>query len=159
DDEAARRLADDIEHGLVDLPPLSGKIPEAPPEEKKPEPPPPPEPIQRPGQVVDIAKPREEKAPDKAKYAAEYDSNVEKQTKSRYGKPGAAPGKKAPEQQEQVKVVAPPPQPPGPLAMRTPGEEKRSPGTHAGKGLMPEAGEHAPNAPKEKSPDGVLPEN
>src|SRR5262245_390657 len=38
-----------------------------------------------PGQVVDLAKPREEKRPDKADFAAEHDSSVEKQTK-KYGK-------------------------------------------------------------------------
>jgi TonB family protein len=38
-----------------------------------------------PGQVVDLAKPREEKRPENAKFAAEYDSSVEKETK-KYGK-------------------------------------------------------------------------
>lgn len=40
---------------------------------------------QAPGQVVDIAKPREEKRPDNARFAAEHDSSVEKETK-KYGR-------------------------------------------------------------------------
>src|SRR5262249_30560797 len=61
DDEAARRLADDIENGLVNLPPLSAKAePVPPPPEEKP---PVPDPTRPPGQVVDIPKPAVEKAP------------------------------------------------------------------------------------------------
>jgi TonB family protein len=155
DDEAARRLADDIENGLVDLPPLSSKPAEPappPPEQKPPE----EEPLRAPGQVVDIQKPAVEKAPNKSRFVAEHDSSVEKETKSRYGDPTKAPGRKAPEQQAQTPTPQQPP--PGPLAMRTPGEERRAPGTHAGKGVMPEQGEHSPDSPAEKSPDGVLPE-
>ena len=40
---------------------------------------------QAPGQVVDLAKPTEEKRPDQAKFAAEYDSSVEKETR-KYGR-------------------------------------------------------------------------
>src|SRR5437867_3376672 len=65
DDEAARRLSDDIDNGLVNLPPLSAKAePPPPPEEKAPAE---PEPTKAPGQVVDIPKPVVEKAPDHAK--------------------------------------------------------------------------------------------
>lgn len=38
-----------------------------------------------PGQVVDLARPREEKRPDNARFAAEYDSSVEHETR-KYGK-------------------------------------------------------------------------
>ncbi len=38
-----------------------------------------------PGQVVDLAKPREERRPDHARFAAEYDSTVERETR-KYGK-------------------------------------------------------------------------
>src|SRR5205814_7527800 len=41
--------------------------------------------VQPPGQVVDLAKPREEKRPDQAKYAAEHDSSVDKETR-KYGR-------------------------------------------------------------------------
>ena len=40
--------------------------------------------VTAPGQVVDLAKPEEEKRPDKARFAAEYDVTVQKETK-KYG--------------------------------------------------------------------------
>src|SRR6185436_13022114 len=41
--------------------------------------------VDAPGQVVDLAKPREEKRPDQAKFASEYDSSVQKETR-KYGR-------------------------------------------------------------------------
>src|SRR5436190_303785 len=37
--------------------------------------------VQPPGQVVDLARPRDEKRPDQARFAAEHDSSVEKETR------------------------------------------------------------------------------
>jgi hypothetical protein len=85
-----------------------------------------------PGQVVDLPRPREERRPDDARFAAEYDSWVEKETK-RYGKfdpsaqqrhTGAADAAKrnSPELTPNPSEV---PASPGPLAMRSPAEEKR----------------------------------
>ncbi|RJO66725.1 MAG: energy transducer TonB [Myxococcales bacterium] len=53
--------------------------PEKKPEEKKPE----PEPPKPEGQIVDIAMPEKEEAPDQAEFVSQYDSKVEKQTKAR----------------------------------------------------------------------------
>src|SRR5262245_57676646 len=86
-----------------------------------------------PGQVVDLAKPREEKRPDDARFAAEHDSSVEKETR-KYGKfdDKARQGDKSGEA-EVSRAATPPSQPapargamaPGALAMRPPGEKGR----------------------------------
>jgi TonB family protein len=100
-----------------------------------------------PGQVVELPKPREEKRPDNAKFAAEHDSSVEKE-KKKYGKfdERARQGDKSGEDEQNMKAAppAPPtqaaaPTPPSPnksqskpapqlLAMRTPGAPGRPPG-------------------------------
>lgn len=99
-----------------------------------------------PGQVVDLARPRDERRPDEARFAAEYDSWVEKETK-RYGKfdPNSQQrhtGEVEPNKRNAPALTPNPsefPASPGPLAMRTPSEEKRSQ-------PRPRAGDPAPNA-------------
>jgi TonB family protein len=88
---------------------------------------------QAPGQVIDLPKPHEEKRPDKARFAAEYDNSVTKETK-KYGKfddkarQAALNG--AAEQPRPAVPPSPPspknaPRTPGALAMRTPGPRGR----------------------------------
>ena len=86
-----------------------------------------------PGQVVDLARPRDERRPDEARFAAEYDSWVEKETK-RYGKfdPNSQQrhtGEVEPSKRNAPALTPNPsefPASPGPLAMRMPSEERRS---------------------------------
>jgi hypothetical protein len=88
--------------------------------------------VKSPGQVVDLPRPREERRPDEAHFAAEYDSWVEKETK-RYGKfdPSAQQRHTGPIEPGKRNTPALTPNPsdippsPGPLAMRNPAEEKR----------------------------------
>jgi hypothetical protein len=99
--------------------------------------------IKAPGQVVDLPRPRDERRPDEARFAAEYDSWVEKETK-RFGKfdPNAQQrrtGEVEPSNKNTPTLTPNPseiPASPGPLAMRMPAEEKRS--------QRPRAGETAP---------------
>jgi TonB family protein len=88
---------------------------------------------QAPGQVVEIARPREERHPDKARFAAEYDSSVEKETK-KFGKfEDKARQANQPGTAQQTRPAVPPtppaprtpPKTPGALAMRTPGPRGR----------------------------------
>jgi TonB family protein len=162
----------DLERELRDLPAIEApKLTEEqkPPEEaKKEEEPRPP----APGQVVDVPRPAEEKQPTKpTKYVSEYDTSVEKQTKARAnGQVGAAPGPKTPPvasappsppraPQPRVQEQNPREVPPGPLAMRSPTEDRRAPGAHAGKSEAPATPEElSPEGGEEKSPNGVLPE-
>jgi TonB family protein len=58
-------------------------VPPPQPQQPAPPPPPPPQARVRPMQVVETAKPTEEKAPDNARFLAEYDTNVKKQTVAR----------------------------------------------------------------------------
>jgi hypothetical protein len=91
-----------------------------------------------PGQVVDLPRPRDQRRPDEARFAAEYDSWVEKETK-RYGKfdPSSQQrrnGDVDPSKRNSPALVPDPsetPLSPGPLAMRMPFEEKRSPWSRA----------------------------
>ena len=71
DDDTARKLIADMER-------LEEKAKEE--QAKKEE-----ESTKAPGQVVDLARPREEKRPENARFAAEYDSAVEHQTR-KYGR-------------------------------------------------------------------------
>jgi hypothetical protein len=77
----------------IDPEPLLETLLPEPPKEKPPEikpqpnntpsPPPPPPPPQRPQQVVEVVKPKNEKAPDNARLVSEYDVSVDKQTVAR----------------------------------------------------------------------------
>jgi hypothetical protein len=99
-----------------------------------------------PGQVVDLPRPRDERRPDEARFAAEYDSWVEKETK-RYGKfdPNSQQrhiGEVEPNKRNAPALTPSPsefPASPGPLAMRMPSEEKRTQPTR------PRAGDLAPD--------------
>jgi TonB family protein len=108
------------------------------PEQPKQAPPPPPAPS-RPQQVVETAKPSEEKAPDNARFLAEYDTRVEHQTVARGAvkepmvakskpeelaakdNPKEASMKERPDRPRGVDSKAP--DVPGTLAMRTPGAQ------------------------------------
>jgi hypothetical protein len=120
--------------------------------------------IKAPGQVVDLPRPREERRPDEARFAAEYDSWVEKETKH-YGKfdPNSQQrhaGEVEPNKRNAPALTPNPsefPATPGPLAMRSPAEEKQSPLSrlHAG-----EAGQ-TPDQPgseeqMQRDPDGAF---
>jgi TonB family protein len=119
DDATARRIVADLEH----------QEEKAKQEQLKKE----EEAVKAPGQVVDLPRPRDERRPDEARFAAEYDSWVEKETK-RYGKfdPSAQQrrtGEVDPGKRNQPQLTPDPseiPASPGPLAMRTPAEDRRS---------------------------------
>jgi hypothetical protein len=86
-----------------------------------------------PGQVVDLPRPRDERRPDEARFAAEYDSWVEKETKH-YGKfdPNSRQHRDGDVEQSKRNSPRLTPEPsdtpalPGPLAMRVPSEEMRN---------------------------------
>src|SRR5262245_1918408 len=87
------------------------------------------------GQVVDTAKPAVEIRPDQAKFLAEHDQKVEKQTRGKIGdgQAGARVERRAAQPEPPPAPTPPPPAPgrrgvdhPGPLAMRTPAERRPS---------------------------------
>jgi len=104
--------------------------------------------IKSPGQVVDLPRPAEEKRPQNARFASEYDSSVQKETR-KYGqfdkssKQGAAEGN-ADQTRPAVPATPPSPRtaqtPPGALAMRAPPGQRGRPGPQA------QPGEAAPAA-------------
>ncbi|HVZ71449.1 MAG TPA: TonB family protein [Polyangia bacterium] len=112
-----------------------------------------------PGQVIDLPKPLEERRPDDARFAGEYDSTVAKET-HKLGKfdEHARQGTNVGETQD-VKHAAPPSPPDGRLAMRTPdlGRVMRAAGPPA-----PRAEAHAAGSsygvaePGEIAPDGSI---
>jgi TonB family protein len=122
-----------------------------------------------PGQVVDLAKPQEERRPENARFAAEHDVSVEKETKkngrfdqqARQASSGTAESTTAARPAAQAQPA--PPQAsapmPGALALRSPG----SPGTLGVPRLTLERmargapGDAEPTEPSPQSPDGVLP--
>lgn len=89
--------------------------------------------VKPPGQVVDLARPRDERRPDDARFAAEYDSWVEKETK-RYGKfdPSSQQrraGDADPNKRSSPALTPNPseiPASPGALAMRAPTADRRN---------------------------------
>lgn len=89
--------------------------------------------VKPPGQVVDLARPRDERRPEDARFAAEYDSWVEKETK-RYGKFDSSAQQRHAGDSDPNKTISPAltptpseiPPSPGPLAMRAPAEDRRS---------------------------------
>jgi hypothetical protein len=133
DDVTARKIIADLEH-------QEEKSKQE--QQKKEE-----EAVKAPGQVIDLPRPREERRPDEARFAAEYDSWVEKETK-RYGKfdPNSQQrhaGESDPNKRNTPALTPNPsefPASPGALAMRMPSEEKSSQPTR------PRAGEISPNA-------------
>ncbi|MEO6773169.1 MAG: energy transducer TonB [Kofleriaceae bacterium] len=125
-------------------PPKPLAVPPPQPQNQPPPPPAPPAPPKvHPMQVVETAKPSQEKAPDNARFLAEYDTNVEKQTVARgsakepiaaKSKPEALQAKVNPKeasvQAHTDRPAAPNPNKapdvPGSLAMRTPGPQQPS---------------------------------
>lgn len=89
--------------------------------------------VKPPGQVVDLPRPRDERRPDDARFAAEYDSWVEKETR-RYGKFDPSSQQRHAGDSEPSKTNSPAltpnpseiPASPGPLAMRAPAEDRRN---------------------------------
>jgi TonB family protein len=106
-----------------------------------------------PGQVVDQAKPREEKRPDKARFASEYDVTVEKESKKygRFDQKSRQGDQAGNAEVTQPAAPASKPTPPGLLAMRTPG--KRAPQARPEMPATP--GRNGSDAPED--PEGVLP--
>jgi TonB family protein len=102
--------------------------------------------VKAPGQVVDLAKPLEEKRPDKARFAAEHDSSVEKETKKygQFDKSSRQASAEGNAEQTRPAVPATPPSPkssptpPSALAMRAP------PGQRGRQGPPGQPGESAP---------------
>ena len=113
-----------------------------------------------PGQVVDLPKPAEEKRPDQAKFASEYDSSTEKETrkfgrfdqKSRQGDSAGSEDVSRPARAASAGTQAPP----GAMAMRTPGQPSRqaAPPSPAQPPMAQAPGETGPAAPFD--PEGVL---
>lgn len=99
--------------------------------------------VKAPGQVVDLPRPREERRPDDARFAAEYDSWVEHETK-RFGKfdPNSRQRHAGPTEPDKKNSPALTPNPseyppaPGPLAMRMPNEDRRGSSARARSGDM-----------------------
>jgi hypothetical protein len=150
DDDTARKI-------LADLERQEEKAKQA--EVKKEE-----ESVKSPGQVVDLPRPREERRPDDARFAAEYDSWVEKETK-RYGKfdpnsqqrreGDADPSKRsAPELTPNPSAI---PASPGPLAMRTPAEVRRDSLARARTGESPDDSDQPGSEEQmQTDPDGAF---
>ena len=114
-----------------------------------------------PGQVVDLARPREERRPDNARFAAEYDSAVERETR-KYGKFDPNELQKSRGEGDRNRVAMPeqpaspnPPGSAGALAMRTPSHRRPSPlSTPGDPDKAPgEAGEKFPG---ESDPEGLF---
>jgi TonB family protein len=156
DDETSRKI-------LAELEKQEEEAKEA--EKKKEE-----ESVKSPGQVVDLPKPMDEKRPENARFAAEHDSSVQKETK-KYGqflKSARQASQQGDADQTRPAVPATPPSPktspspPGALAMRAPvGQRGRQgPAGHPGEsapavqGLPGEAVEAPPDQNGDLSPPG-----
>ncbi len=78
------RLLDEVKQQQVKPAPPPPQLPPPPAASRAPQPPPPPPPQQQlPPQVVETAKPNEEKEPENARFLAEYNTSVEKQKVAR----------------------------------------------------------------------------
>lgn len=138
------------------------------PQPKPPEvqPQPPPSPPARPAQVVETAKPREEKAPENARFLAEYDTDVKKQTVARgtasepmiaASKTPELTPKQTPKEASVREHVDQPasqagrgPKVPGTLAMRNPGAQESAEVAHTPQ-------DHGrPTGMSEIAPDGTM---
>ena len=114
-----------------------------------------------PGQVVDLARPREEKRPENARFAAEYDSAVEHETR-KYGKFDSNELQRSRGDSDRNRAAAPEqvisPKPPGSagaLAMRTPPHRRLSALSSPGDPdkIPGETGETVPGA---SDPEGLF---
>jgi len=83
--DAERLLEDATPEPKTQPPPQVARLepPPPPPPQAAPPPPPPPPPQRRPQQIIETVKPTEEKEPDNARFLAEYNTKVDKQTVSR----------------------------------------------------------------------------
>ena len=111
-----------------------------------------------PGQVVDLARPREEKRPDNARFAAEYDSAVEHETR-KYGRYDPNELQRSRGESDRNRAAVPeqaasaqPAGSAGALAMRTPARRRPSALSTSGDP------ERAPGEPDERSPESSDPE-
>ena len=120
--------------------------------------------VKSPGQVVDLPRPRQERRPDEARFAAEYDSWVEKETKH-FGKfdPSSQQrhtGASDPSKRNQPTLTPNPseiPASPGPLAMRMPAEEKRSAPARSRPGeVSPRSESPGSDEQMQSDPDGAF---
>ena len=120
--------------------------------------------VKAPGQVIDLPRPHEERRPDEARYAAEYDSWVEHETK-RYGKfdPNSRQrhtGDVEPNKKNTPALTPSPseyPPAPGPLAMRMPNEERRSQSARSRPGDMtPQSTEAGSEEELPSDPEGAF---
>lgn len=139
--------------------------PEKPPElakpaEPEPPAPPPPPPPQRPAQVVEVAKPTTEQAPDNARFLSEHDVAVKKQTVARgsvhepmvaRSKPEELTPKDSPKEAAVKELATTPPgqnprapEAPGALAMRAPGAVAPAEAAQQAKARGDQAGERGP---------------
>jgi TonB family protein len=117
--------------------------------------------IKAPGQVVDLPKPVEEKRPQNARFASEYDSSVQKETKKfgqfdKSARQGTAEGQS---DQTRPAVPATPPSPktaqtpPGAVAMRAPLGQRGRQGPQAQPGEAAPAVAGTPGEAVEAPPD------
>ena len=150
DDDTARRIVADLER-------QAEKAQEA--QVKKEE-----EAVKAPGQVIDLPRPRDERRPDDARFAAEYDSWVEKETKH-YGKfdPNSQQrhvGESDPNKRNSPALSPNPtdtPASPGPLAMRAPADDRRNPLTRPQPGDRAEPSDRAGSEePMPSDPEGAF---
>lgn len=115
--------------------------------------------VKAPGQVVDLPRPREEKRPDEARFAAEYDSSVTKETRH-YGKYDPKSAQRSPGSAEESRPAPSSGSSPSPsssagaLAMRLPpGRSLQRESGRPGAGLAPDrAGEDQDSKP---DPEGL----
>lgn len=144
DDDTARKLIADMERMEE-----KAKKEQAKKEEEAPD---------SPGQVVDLAKPREERRPDHARFAAEYDSSVEHETR-KYGRFDPNESQRSRGDSDRNRMAVPeqtrpgtsnPGSSPGALAMRDPQPRRPSSLRTAPRGL----GTSEEQAPED--PEGAL---
>jgi TonB family protein len=114
-----------------------------------------------PGQVVDLARPREEKRPENARFAAEYDSSVDRETR-KYGKfdPNELQRSRGDSDRNRAAVPeqAASPRPPGSagaLAMRTPARRRANPLSTPGDPDR-DPGESGERYPGPSDPEGLF---
>ena len=118
--------------------------------------------VKAPGQVVDLPQPREEKKPQNARFAAEFDSSVEKETR-KYGQFDKSSRQGAPQGDSDVTrpaVPATPPSPnkpsmtpPGAVAMRAPAGQRGRQGPRGEPGEAAPAVAGTPGSAVEAPPD------
>ena len=105
--------------------------------------------------MVDLAKPQEEKRPDKARFASDYDVTVEKETKKfgRFDQKARQGDSAGDAEVTRPATPATPPSKPGALAMRSPGPAAKP--VQARPATPAQTGESGSAAAMD--PDGVLP--